>query len=212
MKSIFTLRFLCIISFLLLFCPFYDMCNGHGMKKTAQATDAIVDATSVNASALEVKKSMSEKENQEPIEKYHPTGFQYLYEMIDDDDSQNAFEIATMCTVYFDSSILELKNSIITGIRKNDYRGFFFGLKNFGFLFIIILTFVNLILSFTQKIKFVFKFSKWILILLLITIVCLFLEGHFEEVSQIKWGYYVFILVAIGVLVLSKKLYHENKI
>jgi hypothetical protein len=207
MKSIFTLRLLCIISFLLLFCPFYDSCNGHGLKKMANTTEALVDSTSVlEKNILEVEKSISKKENQEPIEKYNPSVFELLFEIIDDDNSQNAIEFGEICIGYFDISFEEIKNSIISGIRKKDYSGFFFGLKNFCFLFIIILTFINLVLSFTKKIKFVFNFSKWILIFLLVTIICISLEGLFEQISQIKWGYYAFIIVEIGVFIYAKKL------
>jgi hypothetical protein len=206
MKSIFTLRFLCVISFLLLFCPFYDTCNGHGMRKEAQATDVIVDSTSVNSSTLEIKNPILVKKVEREKKIVETSIFEKICNFVDDKNSQNAFEFAQICTVYFENSFEEIKGDIITGLRKNDYRGFFFGLKNFGFLFIIILAFVNLVLSFTKKIKFVFKLSRWILILLLITIVCIFLEGFFEEISQIKWGYYAFAFVAIGVLFYGRQL------
>jgi hypothetical protein len=206
MKTIFTLRFLCIISFLLLFCPFYNMCNGHGMRQKAQAADEIVDTTSVNVSALEIKNPIPVKKVEREEKTMIIFIFEKIYNCINDKNSQNAFEFAKMCTAYFENDFVEIKNGIITGIRKNDYRGFFFGLKNFGFLFIIILPFINLILSFTKKTKFLFRFSKWILILLLITIVCIFLEGLFEEISQIKWGYYAFTFVAIGVLFYTRQL------
>jgi hypothetical protein len=180
MKSVFTLRFLCIISFLLLFCPFYDSCNGNGLKKA------------------ETKSEKPIIESESFLDK--------TIDFFDDGDSQNAIEIATMSFILVKNIPDLFNNGIIKSIKDNDYKNNFYVIRHFSFLIIVMLTFVNLVLSFTKKLKFVFKFSKWILILLLISIVCLFFDGDFEEISQIKWGYYTFTFVVIGVLFYGRQL------
>jgi hypothetical protein len=48
MKSIYSLRLLSLLGFLLLIAPFYDMCNGHGMKKAEAAAETpMPDTTAV---------------------------------------------------------------------------------------------------------------------------------------------------------------------
>ena len=60
MKSIRTLRLLSLFGFLLLIAPFYDQCNGHGMKKVEEApavevidtTAVVIDTTAVETSKV----------------------------------------------------------------------------------------------------------------------------------------------------------------
>lgn len=138
--------------------------------------------------------------------------FVKLYEFIDAKDSENAFEFASFNSIYLDQTFDEFKKSITKGISENDYGGFFYGLKNFSFLLIIIITFLVLLVSFTNKIYVLRKFTIINLILLMITILCLFLEGLFETINQIKWGYYLFLIVQILLFYfLNKKIKYLKK-
>jgi hypothetical protein len=62
-----------------------------------------------------------------------------------------------------------------------------------------------LILSFSKRIKWVYKLSIANTSFLIITIICiLFFDNLFESYKQIKWGYYAFTLVKIGIWYASK--------
>lgn len=208
MKSFTSLRFLCVMSFLLLVCPFYDSCNGHGFKKTEEvAVESPVESiTNVVDDFKIIESNTDELAIEEQVVLIETNIFEIFYNSIDDKDSQNAYEFACIFFDLFDSNFQDLKKNAIEGIKNKNFGGLFFNIKNISFLLIIIFTILNFILSFTKKIKLVFKFSEIILILLSITIVCLFLEGFFEEISQIKWGYYSFVIVTILIFINCRKL------
>lgn len=199
MKRHISLRLLCVLSFMLLISPFYDSCSGRGLKETAVdvPTESVTENEITNVPKVEVAEPITE--NQEPF-------LDKIYDRIDDDSTQNAFEFAWISFDLFDMSFQDFKKSTSNGIKNNDFTGFFYCVKNFSFLFIVILTFLNLILSFTSKIKKVFQFSKTILILLAISVICIFLEGLFENINQIKWGYYSFMVVNMMIFYVSKKI------
>ncbi len=165
MKTIISLRFLCVLGFMLLICPFYDSCNDRGMNK-------------------EVDNEKSEKSFLSPIEDF-----------IDDGDSQNAYEIGAMSWMIFTCGFECQLNGLKSSIAQNDYNEIFFGTTNACFALIVILTFLNLVFVFTKKINLVARFSKWILILLMIAIICILIEKQFKEISQVKWGFYCFAFV-----------------
>ena len=200
MKTIFTLRFLCVIAFLLLFCPFYDNCNGKGMKeKASEVTEA--------ASALEANTNPVIASVEKPLQKVEKPFLNTIYEFIDDNASQSAIEFAWISIDIAEISFQEFKADVKKSITKNDFAVLFFWLKNFSFLVISILTFLNLVLCFTSKIEFVYRFSRWNIVLLLLTIICIFLEDFLEQLSQIKWGYYCFFINSIMIFYISKKLF-----
>ena len=132
--------------------------------------------------------------------------FKRIYNAIDEESTQNAYEFAWISFDLLEISFRELKECSIKGIKDNDFDGLFFYFKNFSFLFMVILTLFNLILSFTSKMKILFQFSKSIIILLSIAIICIFLEGFFVNINQIKWGFYCFIVVNIMIFNLSKRM------
>lgn len=210
MKTIISLRALSLLGFLLLIAPFYDSCNGHGMKKCevpAEGEIAVcIDSTMVEEPVNEINDSIVEIPNESIKEvEEEKNCLEKAYDFVDDDNSQNAFELAYLNEGYFKNGFKDFINEIKTAFQDEDYEVFFFILKNTSFFFIIIMTTLLLIFSFLKRFKSIFKLSKINLILLIITIICIFLEGMFEEISQIKWGYYTFIVVQIGIFYLSRK-------
>lgn len=205
MKTKRLLRVLSILGFLLLIAPFYDSCNGHRMKQADATAEPTVDSTAVVMDST--KTDSTEIANVEvdsattSVENNALSFAGKAYEFIDDEDSENAIEFATIsidCISDFNQQ--DLKN--ITQ-KKDGHWGIFFQLKNFCFLLIVVTTFLILICSFKNE-RLAHKFSTLNLILLLITIICLFLEGLFETISQIKWGYYTFIISNLLIFYYSK--------
>lgn len=210
MKSIRTLRLLSLLGFLLLMAPFYDQCNGHGMKKAEAPTkELMVDTTAIES--LTVKNNNSIERN--PIAKDSIVDLKTIetplyvkaYEFIDVESNQNAFELANMSSIYFEGSFAEFKEELSKDFKKHKYDGLSLFIRSFSFVFIMFITFSILILSFTKRIKWVYKLSIVNLSLILITLICiLFFDDLFETYKQIKWGYYAFTLVQLGIFYTSK--------
>ena len=208
MKTTRLLRVLSLLGFLLLLAPFYDSCNGEQMHRIADANAEVTkDTTAVENDSIVIDSTdinKTEIDTMITVETYEESFFSKAYNFIDDDNSENAYEMARLTVVYFDTPFNEFIKDIKSGIKKNDYKGFFFGLKNFCFLSIVIITLLILIFSF-KNVNRIYKLSRLNLVLLLITVICLFLEGLFETISQIKWGYYAFILTNLLIFYYSRK-------
>jgi hypothetical protein len=210
MKSVRTLRLLSLLGFLLLIAPFYDQCNGHGMRRAEAPVEApVVDSIAVDSpeskinNAIEandvVKDSIVNAEKSE-IPLYHK-----VYEFIDDEDNQNAFELAEISTAYFEGSFSKFKEELSKDFKKHKYDGLSLPIRSFSFVFIIFITFLILILSFSKRIKWVYKLAIANITFILITLICiLFFDSLFETYKQIKWGYYAFTLVQIAIWYTSK--------
>jgi hypothetical protein len=194
MKTTKTLRWLSLLGFLLLMAPFYDSCNGQRMKQIdsvdAQAADTtVVEVDTVNIDTTEISKVQIDTVSNS-VENYVSIFYQ-AYEFIDDDDSENAFEFAKVNI----DDIVEFNFKVFKKDLKDEgYKIIFFQLKNLCFSFIVLVTIIGLLFSFTKKTNWIYNLSITNLILLAITIICIFLEGLFEDINQIKWGYYAFIL------------------
>lgn len=208
MKITRLLRILSLFGFLLLMAPFYDSCNGERMHRIADASaEATVDSTAVKIDSTLI--DSTEICNTEvdiinnSVENFEPSFAEKMYDVIDDDNSENAFEFAKISI----DNILEFDYKAFkkdTKKEKDLYKVFFFHLKNFCFVLICIITFLIFIFSFKDS-KWRNKLSRLNLILILITVICLFFEGLFETITQIKWGYYAFIITNLLIFYYSRK-------
>jgi hypothetical protein len=166
MKSIRTLRLLSLLGFLLLIAPFYDQCNGHGMKKYEPAAESPMPDTTVvktpsvknNNPILEKKEPIINKDSIVEIKVKETPFYVKAYEFIDDSNNENAFEFAVNSKCLFEGSFSELKKDIKEGIKENNYSGFFCYLRDFCFLLIILFSISILILSFFNRVKLICKF------------------------------------------------------
>ncbi len=184
MKHQFSLRLLSIFAFLLLMAPFYDSCSSNKGFFVKSYDVFNVDGT--------------------PAVKSFP---KKVYEVVVDELSYNGFEIASF--TFFgikDSNFIEFKEGILKDFQKDDWY------KNLGifisliFDFIILFSFTMIVLSFTKKNKFLNKLALVNSILIIITFLyVIILESSFDHWSQIKWGYYAFILVQL-------RIYHSSKL
>jgi len=220
MKSIRTLRLLSLLGFLLLIAPFYDQCNGHGMKKVSEITPVeaidttavVIDTTAVqtpsvknNTPILVEKEPIINNDTITEIKKEEIPFYQKAYDFIDDDNNQNAFELAFVSRAYIEGSFAEFKKELAKDLKKHKYDGLSLFIRSFTFVFIVITSFSILILSLLKRVKLVYKLSIINISLILITLICiLFFDSLFETYKQIKWGYYAFTMVQIGIYYSSK--------
>lgn len=212
MKSVRTLQLLSLLGFLLLMAPFYDQCNGHGMKKAQPAIEEVmIDTTAVviDTAAIDIPAAKNNnpivsnnivKDSIATVERSEIPLYQKAYEFIDDDNNQNAFELAFVSRVYFEGSFDKFKKELVKDFKKHIYDGLSLFIRSFTFVFIVITSFSILILSLLKRVKLVYKLSIINISLILITLICiLFFDSLFETYKQIKWGYYAFTLVQIGI-------------
>lgn len=220
MKSIRTLRLLSLLGFLLLIAPFYDQCNGHGMKKAEEGpaveaidtTAVVVDTIAVtnravkdNNPILAEKEPIIKNDTITEIKKEEIPSYVKAYEFVDEEETLNAYELANISSAYFEGSFAEFREELIKDFKKHKYDGLSLFILSFSFVFIVLISFSILILSFTKRIKWVYKLSIVNLSFILITLICiLFFDSLFETYKQIKWGYYAFILVQLGIFYTSK--------
>lgn len=202
MRTISATRVLSLLAFLLLIAPFYDHCNGKFIgKDNSKSAEKKIDSTgsiqTQNTDSITKKVAVVVNDSIHVIEKDRIPFYESAYDFIDDPESENAFEIAGFAKIYFETPFKEFKINVQNGIQKRDFKGFFFHIKVISFLGIVVTTFLMLLLSFTDKKTILYKLSKLNLILLGLSIICTFLDGIFENFSQIKWGYYVFTLLQI---------------
>lgn len=210
MKSIRAIRLLSLLGFLLLIAPFYDQCNGHGMRKV----EAVAELPAIDTTVVEIPKSKKNnpilvnnivKDSIFIVEKIEIPFYQKVYEFIDVENNQNAFELANVAMEYFKVSFAEFKDELFKDFKKHKYDGLSMFIRSFSFVFIVIISFSILILSLLKRVKLVYKLSIINIFLILITLICiLFFDSLFETYKQIKWGYYAFTLVQIGIYYTSK--------
>lgn len=213
MKSNQSLRILSLVGFLLLIAPFYDQCNGRGMKQAAvPVEDVAVDNIAAVIPSIDYNKSIENdnKVNDSIINETisEPAFYQKVYNLIDDEDNLNAFELAYMSEGFFEklfTEYKELKEELSKDFKKQDYEGLFLLVRSLSFVFILLISFSLLILSLKKRIEWVRKLSLLNLFFILITLICiLFFDGLFETYKQIKWGYYAFTFVQIAIFYTSK--------
>lgn len=177
MKTHSKLRLLSLLGFLLLFAPFYDSCDDktNGFVKTYDEYDA----------------------NGKLIEK---TFFQNMYNVVVDELSFSGFEISAFFPIGVQEikSFNEFKEEISISFQKKDWY------KNLGmaisilFDFIVFVSLLILILSFTNRTEALNKLVMLNTVIILLTFFyIIFLENSFKHWHQIKWGYYAFIVTNV---------------
>lgn len=183
MKTNRLLRVLSLLGFLLLMAPFYDACEdkGNGFIKTYDEYD--------------VGGKLIEK-----------TFFQNTYNIVVDELSFNGFDIASLSIFAIqDMTFKEFKQELPATFQKKTWYkdlGFFISLI---FDFIILISFAMIFTSFANKLKLLNKLALINSVLIILTLLYIvLLEQSFEQITQIKWGYYVFIITNLLIFCYSK--------
>jgi hypothetical protein len=185
MKKTRLLRLLSLFGFLLLFAPFYDSCEGGGLRKVRETT--------FEGREIEIPLHLK------------------FYDKIVDEQSFSGFEIASLFVSGMQEfeSFDECKVEISKSFQQEDWY------KNLGMLisllfdFIVLISFSMAILVISKKIKYLNTLAVVNVILISITFLYIvFLESSFEKTSQIKWGYYAFIITNLMIFYYSKSEKH----
>jgi hypothetical protein len=87
------------------------------MKKAeAPAEEVMVDTIAIEAPTVKNNNSIEQnpiaKDSVVDVETIETPFYQKAYELIDDENNQNAFELATVSSVYFEGSFAEFKEEL----------------------------------------------------------------------------------------------------
>lgn len=202
MKSTSLLRVLSLLGFLLLIAPFYDQCNGKGMKYK-QAEEAEVSAIDVKDSIpvqkIEVKEEVT-------LNSEKGSFFTRAYEFIDDEETQNAYELSEFLKVYYDMTFADFKADVKEDFKNNKYDPISYLIRSIAFLLIIVFALLQLITSILKHYKRMYKLSILNIVMLIVALISIvFFDSMFETYRQIKWGFYAFFVVQIALFYFSKR-------
>ena len=115
---------------MLLICPFYDSCNGHGFKKTEEtAVEAPVHGQ-ISEPNMESKIENVDDSNSENVAPKKSI-LERIEDFIDDGDSKNAFEIGAMSWVIFTCNFECQINDLKQVLKKMITMKYFLELKIF---------------------------------------------------------------------------------
>jgi len=104
-------------------------------------------------------------------------------------------------------NLYEVNSIFLDGVKEfksEDYKdaGFYFAMC---FMLSLVFSVIILALSFINKFKLIIAFSVGNLISSFLMTVLFYYDGGLEEFSQIKFGYYLFILNTVALIVFSRK-------
>ena len=208
------LRVLCLLGFLLLIAPFYDQCNGHGMKQ-CEAPAEEEPVTEHSASVIDSIQILQEKAESDSLiaqtirdsiyEADKPL-YQKTFEFIDDENNLSGFEFAVSFLNMSEGPFEEIKREIIDDLKKKKYSDLCYYVITFNFFCISLISLLLIVLSFLKKHNWISRLTIVNLISAATALLCIvFFDKLFETYKQIKWGYYAFFIVQICILVVCKK-------
>jgi hypothetical protein len=202
MKSIGLLRVLSLLGFLLLMAPFYDQCNGRGTKlKIAEEVEApaINVSDSIPVQKTEVIEELQTNSDKESI-------LVTAYECIDDEGTQNVYELAEFITLYYSMTYDEFTSELEEDLKEKRYDLISGCIRSIACLVIILSSLLVLVCSFLNRYKWMYNLTLVNLISLFILSICiLFFDSLFETIRQFKWGYYLFLVVQLTQFIILRQ-------
>ena len=166
-------------------CPFFQTCSDRSLLK--QQRQSILDNTATQAERIahEAKEKKWQQENlEERREKATLNGYEMGYHIF--------------VPSYEDFEISEL----------TDLSTYAFP----AFTVCILMSLSIVIVSFKNKQKMVIKLCYWNLALVIGSMFIFYFEHILEEINQIKFGYYLFVVNTIAIIVFCKKSIKQNAI
>lgn len=188
------IRLLSGLTFLIFFCPFFQMCSDKSIMRKEVSAVAVNTSDTVDTDTISTGKS-------KPITTQIPKDKIDKAEQIEnkDDKDLNAYELASV-------NFREIDKLTLSDILDSGFV--FFSLYTLIILFSLII-FIN---ALRKRIKAVFNLSLTNLFLAISSLIMFICDPFFEELSQIKFGYYLFIINTIALIIFSRKIRSKNAI
>ncbi|HYD90582.1 MAG TPA: hypothetical protein VEA37_03730, partial [Flavobacterium sp.] len=189
MKTTNIIRLLAGLSFLIFFCPFFDMCSSPLKKEINQQ----LSESGVKTEITTVQDSIAENT---------------LIPITDTPTASNKNEQTSVLSGYGLSTYLF---KYFKEINTDELKGStFYALL--CFTFILIISGLQVILSFKNKLRQVHYLAYINIFLSLVAMLIFYINGTLEVLSQIKFGYYMFLINTIAIIVLCKKAIKQNAV
>ena len=179
------IRTLACFSFVIFFCPFLQTCSNENIKSFHES-----DISSINIKSDTINGKVVE--NQGELTNYFNSD---LFKNTQNDFTYNFYKMGYF--PFMDFNLKDLK----------DYEFYIYLIIDF----VILLSFIILYYSFKKhflKIKILTIFS---LVLLHVYLVLLIYKLVIDDVAQIKYGYYLFLINLILIIYFSNQLIRERK-
>jgi len=186
MKRNIRLKSLIAFSFLLFILPFLQTCSDKAIRRNIciQAEEAYPQIESKINKIAKFEKTKSKDESKKNKKE--------CQNCLDKAKKENTFNLYQLGWGNYDEFELRYLTDKTFYIFSN-------------FTIIIVLTLSMLVLSFKRKFKQIIIISSINLILLIIATISLWLIGVIENLNQIKYGYYFFIVNSILIIIQSRK-------
>ena len=180
MKTQNVIRLLAGLTFLIFFCPFFQMCSDESITKFPFRKEKIEETTiSQSAKSIETAK-----------------------EKLQEDKDKSTFSGYRMATYLFEPDSLK-------DFDANDLLdAVFYAFLSFSFTLIISL--IVLVQSLRKKFSSVYKLSLFNLLFATIPLLIFIFDGTIEDIAQIKSGYYLFTINIVALITISKKAKNSN--
>lgn len=192
MKTTNTLRILAGLSFLIFFCPFFQMCSDEDIPKKVNEAAIVSDsiARETTPSKIdEVVKKKREAQKQAYLEEHR---HEWVF---------NAYEI----TSNYSGALIE------DGVERRDLKDPAFWFVIF-FIFSVVTSLAIFITALLKKAKGVFILSCINTIFIVLYSIFLFMgDTPIEHLYQVKFGYYLFVINSIALIFVSYKAKNQYK-
>lgn len=197
------IRVLAGLSFLIFFCPFFQMCSDESLKspflKNNISTEAVQDSIPLKKTEFNVTSTIdtiivadtnsAEKADLKREKAIKKNRKEWTF---------NAYKLGTYA---FENS---------SELKWSDLKEFDL-LALIGFTFILLLSIVLLITSFVKKWIAVRNLAITNLVLALFSILIFYFTTVLEDITQIKYGYYLFLINTLAIIILSQKAVQRQK-
>lgn len=180
------IRFLSFLSFVIFFCPFFQMCSDKSIKESRFGEKLVISPSTPKKEMDSIKNAF---ENKKIISGRKKFTFS-IYKLVHTTFLKDEFRV----------------NKFIKGLNHIDFYG------SLSYLFILINSVILLFYSFSNKLKTAINLSFLNIIFLLLSILFFYLkEGLLEDFNQIKIGYYLFFTNSILIVYFCRKDLKLNK-
>lgn len=192
-------RILSGLSFLIFICPFFQMCSDDSMIKSKRHEVPTTEETTVvenTSEDIDVEK-ISPKNNR-PITIQTPETETEKEQSLAENRKHYTYNGYKMATYIFASE--SLKNMETNDLLDGTFHACLL------FTLSLLASLAIFILSLKKRFNSVYKLALLNLLFAIVPMVIFYFNGTLEEISQIKFGYYLFIINIVALIIFSRKL------
>lgn len=180
MKKHTLLRILCGLTFLIFLCPFYQACSDEKSMKEFKTEETVEETVGIDTIATTPDADHHEE---------HP-------EAVIENSPEKTSDTSGRINNFTGYEMVVVVRDVINGDN----------VIYLCFSVILLFSIIMLIQSLRRKSRTIYILSILNLLLAFVFLAYNYLDGSLEEITQIKYGYYLFIINTFAITLLSKKL------